>query len=80
MIVFGENIVHVRENTNGSSQKEGGEIYGYEFKWNPKKKIRLPKTFVEKYNAKEKIINRDNFREFVKISSNLTTSSARHDA
>ncbi|GJM32312.1 MAG: ATPase [Saprospiraceae bacterium] len=49
-------------------EEQGGEIYGYEFKWSPKKKLRLPKTFVEKYNAKEKVINRDNFREFVKYS------------
>ncbi len=41
------------------------KLYGYEFKWNPKKKVNLPKTFVEKYNAEEKLIHRDNFREFV---------------
>ena len=43
------------------------EIFGYEFKWNPKKKVRLPKTFVEKYDAQEKLINIENFREFVII-------------
>ena len=43
------------------------EIFGYEFKWNPKKKVRLSKTFVEKYNAQEKLINIENFREFVII-------------
>lgn len=43
------------------------EIFGYEFKWNPNKKVRLPKTFVEKYNAQEKLINIENFREFVII-------------
>jgi len=42
-------------------------IIGYEFKWNAKKKVKLPKTFVEKYNAQEKIINNENFREFVII-------------
>ena len=47
----------------------GQNIFGYEFKWNPKKKVRLPKTFVEKYNAKEILINKDNFREFVIIKS-----------
>ena len=45
----------------------GQKIYGFEFKWNPKKKVRLPKTFVQKYNAEEKLINIDNFREFVII-------------
>lgn len=48
------------------------EIFGYEFKWNPKKKVRLPKTFVEKYNAKENLINSENFREFVIIESKST--------
>ncbi|MFK7971660.1 MAG: ATP-binding protein [Bacteroidia bacterium] len=43
-----------------------GKIHGYEFKWSPKKKVRLPKTFVEKYQATEALINRSNFREFVK--------------
>lgn len=45
----------------------GQKIYGFEFKWNPKKTVRLSKTFVEKYNASEKLINKDNFREFVII-------------
>ncbi|MDA7501723.1 ATP-binding protein [Chitinophagales bacterium] len=42
-----------------------GEISGFEFKWNPNKKAKLPKTFLEHYNAKGKVINRSNFREFV---------------
>lgn len=42
------------------------KIYGYEFKWiTGKKKMRLPKTFVETYNAESGIIDRKNFREFV---------------
>jgi len=27
----------------------------------------LPKTFIETYNAESKVINRENFREFVRI-------------
>ena len=42
-----------------------GVITGYEFKWNAKKKLRLPKTFVNAYNAQEEIVDRSNFREFV---------------
>lgn len=42
-----------------------GIITGFEFKWNSKKKIRLPKTFVNEYNAIEELINRNNFRKFV---------------
>ena len=48
-------------------EEMGGQIYGYEFKWSVKKKGKLPRTFVDRYNAKEKLINRENFREFVKI-------------
>lgn len=44
----------------------GQHVVGYEFKWSPKKKVRLPKTFVEKYKAEERLINRENFRSFVK--------------
>lgn len=42
-----------------------GMVRGYEFKWNPKKKGKFPKTFLEKYKAKGDIINRSNFRDFV---------------
>lgn len=45
-----------------------GKIHGTEFKFSAKKNAHLPQTFVEKYNATEKVINRENFREFVKIS------------
>jgi uncharacterized protein len=44
-----------------------GQIYGYEFKWNPKKSKKLPKTFTETYQSTNKIIHRDNFRDFVII-------------
>lgn len=42
-----------------------GEIHGYEFKWSPTRRVRLPKTFTSKYNATEQVIHRQNFREFV---------------
>ncbi len=48
-------------------EENSGKIYGYEFKWNNKKKVRLPKTFIEAYNAESKVIDRKNFREFVII-------------
>ncbi|RLD38110.1 MAG: ATPase, partial [Bacteroidetes bacterium] len=44
-----------------------GKIYGFEFKWKTKSKIRLPETFIKTYNAEAKIIDRSNFREFVII-------------
>jgi len=48
-------------------EENSEKIYGYEFKWNNRKKVKLPKTFVETYNAESKVIDRKNFREFVKI-------------
>lgn len=49
-------------------EDNGGRISGFEFKWQNKKNIKLPKTFVESYRAESKIIDRDNFREFIVIS------------
>lgn len=43
----------------------GGKIFGYEFKWSEKKSNKLPKTFTDAYNSENKIITRNNFREFV---------------
>lgn len=48
-------------------EENGGKVTGYEFKWNKKKTIKLPKTFVESYNAESKVIDKENFREFVII-------------
>lgn len=48
-------------------EENGGKISGYEFKWNRRKTIKLPKTFVESYHAESHIIDKDNFREFVII-------------
>jgi predicted AAA+ superfamily ATPase len=42
------------------------KIYAWEFKWNPKAKAKIPKTFMESYpEAEIKIIHRDNFEEFI---------------
>jgi hypothetical protein len=46
-------------------EENSGKIIGYEFKWNKKKTTKLPKTFVESYNAESNVIDKDNFREFV---------------
>ncbi len=48
-------------------EDNGGKIYGYEFKWNKKRNSRLPKTFTETYNAESRVIDKENFREFVLI-------------
>ena len=48
-------------------EMKDGAVTGYEFKWKAKKTTRLPKTFVEAYNADSHIIDRNNFRDFVII-------------
>ncbi len=48
-------------------EENSGKISGYEFKWNPKKLVKLPKTFTNNYKASGKLISTENFREFVKI-------------
>ena len=48
-------------------EEKDGQITGYEFKWKAKEKVRLPKTFMETYKSKGKIIDKTNFREFVII-------------
>lgn len=47
-------------------EEKDGDISAFEFKWK-NKKTKLPQKFLDAYKAKEFIINRDNFREFVKI-------------
>jgi predicted AAA+ superfamily ATPase len=49
-------------------EDNGGKITGFEFKWMNKKNVKLPKTFTETYNAESKVIDKENFREFVKIN------------
>lgn len=48
-------------------KENSGKIIGYEFNWNKKKTTKLPKTFVESYNAESNVIDKENFREFVII-------------
>lgn len=43
-----------------------GQLSAYEFKWNPKKKIRLPITFTRNYPLSHSaVINRDNYDSFL---------------
>ena len=42
-------------------------LSAYEFKWNPKRKAKISKTFTAEYGAKGKVISRENFREFVVV-------------
>ncbi len=47
-------------------EEKDGNITGFEFKWN-QKRTKFPKKFIETYNAKGFVIDRSNFREFVKL-------------
>lgn len=47
-------------------EENNGQITGFEFKWN-NKKTKFPQNFMETYNAEGHIIDRNNFREFIKI-------------
>ncbi|HFA48338.1 MAG TPA: ATP-binding protein [Bacteroidetes bacterium] len=43
-----------------------GKIIAYEFKWNPKRKVKFPRTFLKAYpDAETKSVNRDNYTDFV---------------
>lgn len=48
-------------------EEKDGKIYGFEFKWKTKTRVKLPETFTKTYNAETKIIDRNNFREFIVI-------------
>ena len=48
-------------------EERDGHIYGFEFKWKAKSKVKLPETFVKTYNAQTKVVDRSNFREFIRI-------------
>lgn len=47
-------------------EERDGRLFGFEFKWNPKKRIKAPKAFIESYtNAQFECITLENFLEFV---------------
>jgi len=48
-------------------EQNGLKMKAFEFKWNSKAKAKFSKTFLNTYKADGKLINRDNFREFVVI-------------
>lgn len=42
------------------------EVAAFEFKWATNKKVKLPKSFMDAYNPSFLVVNKDNFREFLK--------------
>jgi len=47
-------------------EESNGQIVGFEFKWN-NKKTKFPQNFMKTYKAEGHVIDRSNFRDFVKI-------------
>lgn len=51
-------------------EEQDGRLTAFEFKWNTKKKAKLPKTFIDNYpNTNFKVISPDNYVEFVDTTS-----------
>ena len=46
-------------------EERSQQLQAFEFKWNPRKKVKLPKTFTDNYKADSLVVTRDNFRKFV---------------
>jgi predicted AAA+ superfamily ATPase len=46
-------------------EEYAGKIKAYEFKWKSGGRNKIPKSFLENYNAEGAVINKDNFRNFV---------------
>jgi predicted AAA+ superfamily ATPase len=42
-------------------------VSAFEFKWSPSKKSKLPKSFSEAYDPSFLVVNKDNFRAFLKL-------------
>jgi len=49
-------------------EEENRHIRAFEFKWNDRKKVHLPKAFREAYGDDFTVINRSNFRKFIEMS------------
>jgi predicted AAA+ superfamily ATPase len=45
---------------------DADEINAFEFKWSPTKKAKLPKSFQVAYSPTFLVVNKDNFRAFIK--------------
>jgi len=46
-------------------EDSNGQLTAYEFKWKKRSKDKIPNSFLEAYSASGKIIDSDNFREFI---------------
>jgi len=56
-------------------EERDGNLYAYEFRWNPKSKARLSRTFSSAYpEVKFEVVNPDNFESFLGLSEEDQTS------
>ncbi|MFO7789367.1 MAG: ATP-binding protein [Bacteroidales bacterium] len=47
-------------------EEESGKLHAYEFKWNPRKKVKAPKTWQKTYpEASFHVVNRNNYLDFI---------------
>lgn len=47
-------------------EERGGKLYGYEFKWNSKKKVKIPGAWKKEYsNAEFNVVNSDNYLDWI---------------
>ena len=47
-------------------EEEAGKVTGFEIKWDPKSKVKIPKNFEETYKTDVEVITNENFRAFLK--------------
>jgi predicted AAA+ superfamily ATPase len=46
-------------------EEENGVFHGFEFKWNPDAKLKLPQQFIEKYRGTVTVVHPDNINSFL---------------
>jgi len=57
-------------------EERDGKLYAFEFKWNPAKKTRFTKTFLQAYpDSVTQVVNRDNFMEFIAYDHTMPKGS-----
>ncbi|MBP6557185.1 MAG: ATP-binding protein [Flavobacterium sp.] len=47
-------------------ETKADEVSAFEFKWAPTKKAKLPKSFIDAYQPNFLVVNKENFRDFLK--------------
>jgi len=52
-------------------EEREGKIYAYEFKWNPKAKVKFPATFTNAYSPELEVVNTDNFESFLVLKNEV---------